>query len=131
MESNHLKSLIIQGEKGTFYVPHVHFDAESGHCLIEGESYLENTWDFFGDLLAWLTAFAQTKNPILFDFKLSYFNTSSSKGILQLMEFLQSYEEDGGEVTINWYYPAHDEDLREEAEDFMIDTNLTIHLHAI
>ncbi|MDF9799947.1 hypothetical protein OKW21_005210 [Catalinimonas alkaloidigena] len=128
MEVSSLKSLSIKGEKGTFYVPDVYFNAESGHCLIEGESYLENTWTFFGDLLNWLKVFTETKKPIVFDFKLSYFNTSSSKGILQLLEFLQTYEEEGGQVTVNWYYPEHDEDLREEAEDFMIDTNLNINL---
>ncbi|WKN32676.1 DUF1987 domain-containing protein [Porifericola rhodea] len=131
MEAKTLKSLSIKGEKSVFYVPDVHFDAETGICKIEGESYLENTWVFFDNLLGWLKQFAETKKPIIFEFRLSYFNTSSSKGILQLLEFLQTYEQDGGEISINWYYPAHDEDLREEAEDFMIDTNLQINLYAI
>lgn len=131
MKTNQLTSLMIEGEKGTFYIPHVHFDVETGHCLMEGESYLENTWEFYEKLLSWIKAFAESKRPIQFDFKLSYFNTSSSKGILQLLEFLEAYEAEGGKVCINWYYPAHDEDLKEEAEDFMIDTNLNINMFAI
>lgn len=131
MEAKKLESLTIKGEKGDFYIPSVHFDAESGHCLMEGESYLENTWDFYENLLNWLKAFASTKRPIQFDFKLAYFNTSSSKGILQLLEFLEEYEAEGGEIIINWYYPSHDEDLKEEAEDFMIDTNLKINMYAV
>lgn len=129
MEHNNLESLVVEGEKGTFYIPSVHFDAETGHCRMEGESYLENTWNFYEKLLNWLKAFAETSQPIQFDFKLAYFNTSSSKGILQLLEFLENYEEQGAEVTINWYYPSHDEDLKEEAEDFMIDTNLKINMY--
>lgn len=131
MEANKLESLIIKGEKGDFYIPSVHFNAENGHCLMEGESYLENTWDFYENLLNWLKTYAETKRAIQFDFKLAYFNTSSSKGILQLLEFLEDYEKKGGEITINWYYPSHDEDLKEEAEDFMIDTSLKFNMYAV
>lgn len=131
MKDNRLESLNISGEKGDFYIPFVNFDAETGVCLMEGESYLENTWDFYENLLNWLKAYAATKRPIQFDFKLAYFNTSSSKGILQLLEFLEKYEAEGGEVSVNWYYPSHDEDLKEEAEDFMIDTNLKINMYAV
>jgi len=131
MDTQQLQSLVIEGEKGTFYIPNVHLDAETGHCQLEGESYLENTWEFYGKLLDWLKAFSRSRKPIQFDFKLSYFNTSSSKGILQLLMFLEEYKEDGGEVIVNWYYPSHDEDLKEEAEDFMVDTNLKINMYAI
>jgi len=131
MEAKKLETLIIEGEKGDFYIPSVRFNADTGVCLMEGESYLENTWDFYEKLLNWLKAFAQTERPIQFDFKLAYFNTSSSKGILQLLEFLEKYEDEGGQITVNWYYPSHDEDLKEEAEDFMIDTNLKINMYAV
>lgn len=129
MMTQNLESLVVKGESGTFYVPDVHFDVETGHCLLSGESYLENTWDFYNNLLDWLRSFAASGRPIKFDFRLKYFNTSSSKGILQLLEFLKSYQEKGGQIEIHWYYRADDEDLLEEAEDFIEDTKLDICLH--
>ena len=128
METTKLDNLEIKGEKGTYFVPHVFFSAETGHCTIEGESYLENTWEFYKQLVNWLRSYAETGQPIHFDFKLTYFNTSSSKGILEVLEFLKEYQDQGGTVHLKWYYPADDEDILEEAEDFIEDTQLAIEL---
>lgn len=128
MEKVKLTDLEIIGEKGTFFIPHIRFEAASGKCLMEGESYLENTWQFYNRLLEWLKTYAATNEPILFDFKLTYFNTSSSKGILEILQFLKEYEKRGGKISVNWYYPEGDEDILEEAEDFIEDTQLAINL---
>jgi hypothetical protein len=128
METTKLENLEIVGETGTFFTPHVLFNAETGHCRMEGESYLENTWQFYNRLLSWLRNYSATHLSITFDFKLTYFNTSSSKGILELMQFLKEYEDKGGVVKVNWYYPEQDEDILEEAEDFIEDTQLKINL---
>ena len=130
METTKLNTLEIKGEKGTYFVPYVRFDAETGKCLLEGESYLENTWEFYNDLVDWLRSYTETRQPIAFDFKLTYFNTSSSKGILELLQFLKEYEDQGNQVTVAWYYPEDDEDILEEAEDFVEDTQLDIKLIA-
>ncbi|WP_020526783.1 DUF1987 domain-containing protein [Flexithrix dorotheae] len=125
-----LENLSIEGEKGTFFTPHVNFNAETGVCVLEGESYLEDTWEFYEKLLNWLKSYAKTEKPIVFELKLTYFNTSSSKGILDLLKFLKSVEEEGKDVTVNWYHPEDDEDNIEEAEDFREDTGLDIQLIA-
>lgn len=123
-----METLEIKGEKDTYYTPHVCFNASTGHCLLEGESFLENTWEFYEKLLGWLKDYAKSQRPILFDFKMIYFNTSSSKGILELLLFLKEYKDQGGNVRVNWYYPAEDDDILEEAEDFIEDTQLEIKL---
>ncbi len=130
METTKLKDLDIQGEKGVFFIPHINFNADTGHCVIEGESYLENTWEFYKQLVDWIKAYAATGQAIEFDFRLTYFNTSSSKGILELLEALKEYQDQGGNVTLKWYYPKDDEDILEEAEDFVEDTQLDIELIA-
>lgn len=121
-----LNNLEIEGEKGTFFTPSVNFNAESGVCTLEGESYLEDTWEFYDKLLNWLQEYSKSGKALRFDFKLTYFNTSSSKGILDLLKFIKKYEEEGGDVTVNWYHPEDDEDNVEEAEDFKDDTGLDI-----
>ncbi len=128
MSKPKLEILEINGEKDTFYVPHVYFDPDKGYCLLEGESYLENTWEFYERLCSWLRDYTSTGKPLTFDFKMIYFNTSSSKGILEILLLLKDYEDRGGEVQINWYYPNDDDDILEEAEDFIEDTQLDIKL---
>ncbi len=128
METTKLDNLEIKGEKGTYFVPHVMFDAETGLCTLEGESYLEDTWDFYKRLVSWLRSYADTGQKITFNFKLTYFNTSSSKGILEVLEFLKEYEDTGGVLDLKWYYPKDDEDILEEAEDFLEDTQLNMEL---
>lgn len=128
MANETLESLNIEGKSGTFFIPSVDFDAKTGSCRLEGESYLENTWEFYDKLTNWLKKYTETKKPVTFSFKLTYFNTSSSKGILDILFLLKDYELAGGQVTVNWYYPEDDEDNLAEAEDFIADSELEMNL---
>lgn len=130
MEVVNLENLEIQGKEGVFFVPKVYFDASAGKCLMEGESFLENTWEFYEQLLNWLRSYTETKRPIIFDFKMSYFNTSSSKGILEMLLLLKEYQDQGNDVQVNWYYQEKDVDILEEAQDFIEDTQLDMKLIA-
>ena len=49
---------------------------------------------------------------------LEYFNTSSSKCILDIFKKLESIKNAGNEVNINWYYEEDDEDMLEAGEDY-------------
>ncbi len=128
MENKPLENLEIEGKSSTFFIPTVSFNAQTGYCKIEGESYLENTWEFYDKLTNWLKAYAEEKKTVTFNFKLTYFNTSSSKGILDILFFLKEYEAEGNPVTVNWYYPEDDEDNLAEAEDFIADSELEMNL---
>ena len=46
-----MEDLTIQGQKGTYLNPKVTFNASTGVCEIEGESYQEETFEFFTRLL--------------------------------------------------------------------------------
>jgi hypothetical protein len=130
MEVVNLENLEIQGEEGVFFIPKVYFNANSGKCLMEGEAFLENTWEFYEQLLNWLRSYTETKRPIIFDFRMSYFNTSSSKGILEMLLLLKEYQDQGNDVQVNWYYQEKDVDILEEAQDFIEDTQLDMKLIA-
>ncbi len=120
-----LRSLDIKPEKGAQFVPKVNFNAETGECWLEGESYLEDTWDFYDRLTKWLENYIKnTGGPIDFNFKLTYFNTSSSKGIMEIMHTLKEYAANGGSVTASWHHPVDDEDIICEGEDFVADIEL-------
>lgn len=124
-----MKDLIIEGSHKDFFIPSVNFNASTGICEISGESFLEDTVEFYKPILKWLEEYIESGNkPIAFIIKLSYFNTSTSRSLLDILNVLKSYEEQGGEVVINWHYDPSDVDMEEDIEDYMIDTGLEINL---
>ncbi len=121
-----MNDIHIQGVHEAYFVPTVNFIAATGKCEISGESYLEETTKFYAPLLTWIKEYTETvKGPLNFDFKLSYFNTSSSKCLVDILDMLKKYQQSGGEVSVNWYYEDSDEEL-EEVEDFIMETGLQI-----
>jgi len=126
-----MENLEIKGESGVYFIPEVKLDATSGNCEISGESYLEDTDEFYNNIIKWLDDYVkQVKKPLLFNFRLTYFNTSSSRSILNVLRVLKQYVDNKGSVTVNWYYPEDDESIAEEAEDYMKDTGLQINMFA-
>src|ERR1044071_8431731 len=104
-----MQNLIIEKTKTT---PQVNFNAATGSLEIAGESYPENAMQIYQPILDWLKNFTSTtKNKIVFNFKLSYFNTSSSKCIFNIMELLEEAVKAGSKVEINWCYAEDDEDM--------------------
>ncbi len=126
-----MDNLEIKGESGVYFIPEVNLNPANGHCKISGESYLEDTDEFYNNIINWLETYInEVKQAITFDFRLTYFNTSSSRSILNVLRVLKKYEDKGGSVTVNWYYPEDDESIAEEAEDYMKDTGLKINMFA-
>lgn len=114
-----MENLLIKGSSGVYYTPSVDFEASTGKCILSGKSYLEETWDFYDQLLNWLRSYMdEVKGSLHFEFHLTYFNTSSSKCILEIVKLLKKYQDEGGQVELLWYYPEGDDDILEEAEDF-------------
>jgi hypothetical protein len=121
-----MNDLKITGSSDTFFTPNVDFNGVTGVCSISGESYLENTIEFYKKLLDWLEEYLSAHQTIDFHFSLSYFNTTSSKSILQLLLLLKKHKDTGKEVKITWHYNPDDEDMREEAEDYELDSGLKL-----
>ncbi len=125
-----MNNLIIKGSSATFFTPTVDFNATSGVCIISGESYLENTISFYKQILSWLEEYLTTKDYIHFHFNLSYYNTTSSKSILQILLLLKNHEDLGAKVEITWHYNPEDEEMREEAEDYILETGMVFNIVA-
>lgn len=124
-----MEDLEIKGESGVFYIPNVKMEVSTGFCEISGESYLEDTDEFYNTIIRWIEQYqTEIKKAIKFNFRLTYFNTSSSRGILNVLRTLKDYEDGGGEIEINWYYPDDDDSIAEEAEDYMASTGLQINM---
>ncbi len=127
-----MENIEIKGEKTEFFIPTVNFNAETGICEIAGESYLEETFEFYQKLIDWLTKYTvEVKEPIIFNCKLTYFNTASSKAILEILRLLKNYQTEGHRTSINWYYHEWDDDMKMEVEDLGLDADVEISLLTI
>ncbi len=105
--------------EGTKKTPDVIFDAENGIIEIEGRSIPENSIEFYKPLVDWLDEYAKAPNEKTeVNIKLEYFNTSSSKCILDVFKKLEDIYKAKKEVVINWHYEEDDEDMLEAGEDY-------------
>ncbi len=99
--------------------PDVTFNAETGVIQIEGKSIPENSIEFYKPLVDWIDEYGKNpKEKTEVNIKLEYFNTSSSKCILDVFKKLETIFKDEHEVVINWYYEEDDENILEAGEDY-------------
>jgi hypothetical protein len=127
-----MKSLKIEVIPDSPYYPEVNFDAATGICELAGESYMEEAYKFYTPILNWLKEFTLDQgNDITLNVKLTYFNTNSSRLLLDMFDILKKSKDEGREVIINWYYEEDDPDVQEEVEDFEIETGLQINMRSL
>ena len=99
--------------------PGVRLDAASDIFEISGRSLPEDVVKFYKPILDWLDEYAQSPNAqTVFDFKLSYFNTASSKIILDVLMKLEGMHDDGKNITIKWHFTSDDEDMEEAGREY-------------
>ncbi len=111
-----MDNLVIEGSKQT---PKVEFIASTGILEISGRSIPENTFEFFNPVLLWLDEYSKNAlDETTINVNLEYFNTSSSKYILEVFKRLKGLINDGKEVFVKWYYEEDDEEMMETGEDY-------------
>lgn len=124
-----MKTLTIGTVPDSPYYPEVVFDASTGICELVGESYMEEAYKFYTPILKWLKNYAlEEGNAVTLNVKLTYFNTNSSRLLLDMFDILKKSLDAGNKVLINWYYEDDDPDVKEEVEDFEIETRLKINM---
>ena len=101
--------------------PEVVLDAANSKYEISGKSLPEDVTAFYDPILSWLEQYlgsSYASNPMHFVFKMDYFNTASSKMILDIMMKLEEINEESSTVKVLWYYPEDDEDMEEAGEEY-------------
>jgi hypothetical protein len=103
--------------KGNLNIPDVNFNASEGKLLIEGRSILENTTRFYKPLLDWIDKYCENPaNKTELHLRLEYFNTSTSKYLLSILEKFDELYNGGDDVVLYWY--SSDEDMQELGRDY-------------
>ncbi|MBN2662250.1 MAG: DUF1987 domain-containing protein [Bacteroidales bacterium] len=110
-----MKALEIQATADT---PKVILDKDKNYFEISGLSLPEDAIEFYKPIMAWLEDYADDPNSdTVFNLKLEYFNTASSKQIIQLLLFLEKLNSKTN-VKIRWHYKDIDEDMHDLGEEY-------------
>ncbi|MFZ0280708.1 MAG: SiaC family regulatory phosphoprotein [Bacteroidales bacterium] len=116
LKKANMEPIIIEGTPKT---PTIKFDATEGVFEIKGRSIPENSVEFYKPLVDWLDSYKESPlGKTVVNIKLEYFNTSSSKCILDVFKKLEAIHKAKNDVEVNWYYEEDDEDMLEAGEDY-------------
>ena len=107
-----MKTVHLEGAEDA---PKIILDKKKGIFEIAGRSLLGDPAAYYRPVLDWIEAYTAEPNPETeFVFKLEYFNTASSKMILDLL----SRMEDIKGMKVIWYFHDDDEDMEEAGDEF-------------
>jgi hypothetical protein len=115
--------------KGTKSSPEINFDPETGILQMSGESYPENSFEFYAPVLRWLSDFLkQHRGTVVFIVHVSYLNTGSTKCMMDILDLFEESFHNGLNTAINWHCDAENDRAIETAEDFKEEVSLPFNI---
>jgi len=110
-----MKNINIEGNDSS---PKVVMDSERGIIELEGNSYPENTFEFYEPLITWIKEYFELheKTTTTITFKLKYFNSATSQVLFDVLDHVQ--EGKSNNVLVNWHYDKDNENGIDDYEDF-------------
>ena len=112
-----MKKLIIDQTSNS---PRVILDPEKKIFEIAGESRPPDVSAFYDEILNWMDDYsihlAKTRemdDPVVINFDLEYFNSSSAKYILDFCKQVAGVKSKGKNIAVNWHYEEGDMDMLE------------------
>ena len=109
-------------QEATSRTPQVELDSTKGIFLLQGESYPEDSTVFFAPIRVALNdVLEDVKNGLNVDIKLIYFNSSSARALMEIMDQMNQKASLGTAVNVRWYCDPEDDITREFAEDISED----------
>jgi hypothetical protein len=102
--------------------PAIQASWDSGLLQMSGESYPENTYELFSEVIAWVDAFlTETALPLRLELHLNYLNTSSIRAMIDVFDRLQMAFDDGRDLAVVWLYDSRNPRSAELGEEFRED----------
>ncbi len=114
-----IPDLDIPGSQST---PAIRSDWAAGRLTLQGDSYPENSYELFDQVIAWVERFLSDESrPLALELTLVYLNTSSVKAMMDIFDLLEEAHEGGRPVSVTWHYDPRNERIAELAEEFKED----------
>ncbi len=103
--------------------PEINFNAQTNVLSIVGESYPENTAQFYEPVFEWLDIYLTelSDQQVTVNMELIYFNSSSSKALMDIFDLLEEASDDGKKIVLNWIYDEENDAALEYGEEFAED----------
>ena len=99
--------------------PEVVLDPQNKVFSISGSSRPENPMQFYKPIFDWITEYIENSNDrFTFEVKMSYFNTSTSKVLLDLFELFERLAEEK-DIHVIWYHESDDDEMQEAGEELL------------
>jgi len=111
--------------------PEISFDCEKHILEIKGESFPEDTAEFYSPVFSWIEEYLEfiKDYKVIINIELIYFNSSSSKVFMDLFDILEVAADKGKQIIINWIYDEENENALLAGEEFKEDLeSLTFNL---
>ncbi len=103
--------------EATASTPQVYFSTNSQNQIIKGVSTPVDSVEFYAPLIQWVNAKRdEMPSNTSFEFELTYFNSSSMKALLWLLQQLEELILEGKSWVIKWIVVEEDEFMEEAAE---------------
>ena len=114
-----MNALHIEGSQST---PRIVADWDQGRLTMQGDSYPENSFEFFGPVIGWIEDYLnESAAPFCLELRLIYMNTSSVKAMMDIFDMLEEAHGHGRQVSVNWYYDPRNERVIDLADEFRED----------
>jgi hypothetical protein len=119
MSNRLMNQLKIEATQST---PAVETDAASGVLRLSGDSFPENSFEFFGPVIAWIEDYLESSDqPLHLDLRLMYMNTSSVKAMMDIFDMLEDAHRSGRSVEVVWHHDPANERVADLASEFRED----------
>lgn len=120
-----MDSLIIEATEDS---PKIMFDTVANRFIISGESRPENAGKFYTPVINWIVNYEETlssrksdstdESPLVFIFRLDYFNSTSAKYIMDVLLVIKKFVDLGYKINIEWHYDKRDDDMLDAGNEF-------------
>lgn len=104
--------------------PSITHDLSSNYVLFEGDCTPEDAVDFFDSFIPELVQLINSNNVQKLVFELNYYNSSSSKCLLDFFLTLSKTPSIKESLVIEWKHDKDDYELKEAGENFKAITKL-------
>jgi hypothetical protein len=113
--------------------PAVDCNPETGSITLDGESYPENTFEFYRPVIAWLNERLASggDSSLALDVRLSYLNTGSIKSLMDMLDRMDEAHEEGAAVSVVWHCDKDNERLVELVEELLEDISLPCRIEEV
>jgi len=118
-------------KQATNSTPAICFDPDTHILRISGESYPENSFDFYAPVIVWLKVNLPELAEFTLDISVNYMNSSSTKCILDIMDIMETAYNRGVITRIIWRYDHDNPRSYDMAEDFSEEVTFPFAIEAL